>query len=386
MAGKRKDHKGRVLKTGESQRKDLLYQYRYTNPSGKRITVYAPTLSLLREKEEDIKKALNANVDYNKGLVSMKSLIERYLHLKQNIRPQTMQTYWYFANIIFQHPISSQPINSIKTSQAKQWLIELKEEGIAYNTILHLRSLAKSAFQMAYEEDVLTKNPFDFKIDVLSNDSKKREALTIEQQNQIKVFLQTQPYYSHVYDVFVILLGTGLRVSELCGLTISDIDFQNKRIYINKQILRDKHGNRHVSVPKTKNGARTIPMLPEVEASFRSVLNTHKKEREVVQVDGYSGFVFFNKSGNVTTSDNIESSLRYTSKKYNEVYKPDPPIYLSAHVLRHTFCTNLALKNINIKSLQYLMGHSSVKLTLDLYSHVNYEQAETAMLDVYKLD
>lgn len=383
MSEKRRDNKGRILRTGESQRKDLLYQYRYTDHSGKRITVYAPSLNELRQKEDAIAQSNQKGIDYSKGETTMKKLIEQYLNLKQNTKPQTMQTYWYFARIIFKYPISSKKINTIKMSQAKQWMVDLQADGIAFNTIKHLRSLTKLAFQMACEEDVLLKNPFNFKLDMVENTSTRREALSIDVQNKLKHFFLTQPYYTHLYDVFVILLGTGLRVSELCGITISDLDFKNQRIHVNKQLLRNKHGERFISSPKTKNGVRNIPMIPEVEKSLKSVLANRNVVGTEPVVDGYSGFLFLNKKGRVKTEDNIESSFRFAERKFNEVNKEEKPIRLSAHVLRHTFCTNLAAKNINIKSLQYLMGHSSVKLTLDLYSHMDYTQAEQSMREIF---
>lgn len=382
MSEKRRDNKGRILRTGESQRKDLLYQYRYTNSFGKRITVYAPTLNELRAKEDDIQKANYAKLDYSKGEISLEELIKQYLSVKKNVRPQTMQTYLYFSTIIYKYPISSQKINTIKTLQAKQWILELTKDGIASNTVKHLRSLVKSAFQMACEEDVVSKNPFDFKLDMVSENAEKREALTIKQQLELKHFFQTQPYYTHLYDTFIVLLGTGLRVSELCGLTISDLDFRNQKIHVNKQLLRNKHGQRFVSPPKTKNGIREIPMLPEVEESLRSILAQRNVIGQDPVVDGYSGFLFLNKNGDVKTDDNIESSFRFAERKFNEVCNPEEPLRLTPHILRHTFCTNLVAKNINIKSLQYLMGHSSVKLTLDLYSHTSYKQAEHAMQNI----
>ena len=106
MSAKRKDKKGRVLRTGESQRKDLTYQYRYTDSSGKRHTVYAPTLDGLREKEKEINSAENAGASYNDGGITVIELLERYISLKQGAlgmlcnvllrieRSRTLTTVW----------------------------------------------------------------------------------------------------------------------------------------------------------------------------------------------------------------------------------------------------------------------------------------------------
>lgn len=385
MSDKRRDHKGRILRTGESQRKDLLYQYRYTDAHRKRITIYAPTLNELRKKEEEIQTAIRSGIDYAKGEVTMGNLIQSYLSLKQGVRPQTIQVYQYFAKIIAKYPINSRKIKMVKMADAKQWIVDLRNDGIAFNTIKHLRSLCKMAFQMACEEDILLKNPFDFRMDLIPNDTKSREALTQKQQEDLREFFCTQPRYKHLYDTFVILLGTGLRIGELCGLTISDLDFENHKIHVSRQLLRNRHGERFVSVPKTKNGVRDIPMIPEVETSFKSILSKRKAKQDQI-IDGCSDFVLLNREGKVKTEDNIESSFRFAERKFNELHQADNPVRLTPHVLRHTFCTNLVSKGINIKSLQYLMGHSSVKLTLDLYSHVDYIQAEASLLNALSND
>ncbi len=380
MSEKRRDQKGRILRTGESQRKDLIYQYRYTNTQGKRITVYASTLNELRQKEDEIQAKLRIGVDYDKGTITVGELLQRYLSVKQGVRPQTMQAYQYFAKMVTKYPINSKQIASVKMSDAKKWMIELYTNGVAFNTIKHIHSLCKSAFTMAYEEDAISKNPFNFKLDMVPNDTKARQSLSPKQQEDLRNFFTFQPRYKHLYDIYIILLGTGLRVSELCGLIVSDLDFENHKIHVSRQVLRNKRGERFVSPPKSKNGVRDIPMSPEVELSIKSVLEK-RKIKTPQSIGGYSDFVFLNKEGRVKTEDNIESSFRLASKKFNELH-PDAPIQVTPHVLRHTFCTNLSSKGINIKSLQYLMGHSSVKLTLDLYSHVDYVQAEDAFFNV----
>ena len=100
MSAKRKDKKGRVLRTGESQRKDLTYQYRYQDITGKRRTVYAPTLEELRVKEEEINNAVNIGIDYNAGNVTVLELLERYISLKQGVRNATKVGYNFVFNLV----------------------------------------------------------------------------------------------------------------------------------------------------------------------------------------------------------------------------------------------------------------------------------------------
>ena len=93
MSEKRKDNKGRILRTGESQRKDLIYQYRYTDIRGKRQTVYSSDLKELRKKEKEIQKQLDDGIDYATGKINVIQLLERYISIKQGVRYNTKVGY-----------------------------------------------------------------------------------------------------------------------------------------------------------------------------------------------------------------------------------------------------------------------------------------------------
>ena len=129
MSAKRKDKKGRVLRTGESKRKDLTYQYRYQDITGKRRTVYAPTLEELRAKEEEINNAVNIGVDYNAGNVTVLELLERYISLKQGVRNATKVGYNFVFNLVKKEDFGHRKIRDIKTSDAKLWLMKLQKDG-----------------------------------------------------------------------------------------------------------------------------------------------------------------------------------------------------------------------------------------------------------------
>ena len=184
MSEKRKDNKGRILKTGESQRKDLIYQYRYTDIHGKRQTIYSSDLKELREKV--IQKQLDDGIDYAAGEVTVIALLERYISLKQGVRYNTKVGYNFVLNLIKKEDFGYRKIRDIKVSDAQQWIIKLNNDGKGYSTITSVRGVVKPAFQMAYNEDIICRNPFDFKlVDVVPNDSQKRIAMTEEQQEMV---------------------------------------------------------------------------------------------------------------------------------------------------------------------------------------------------------
>lgn len=127
MSEKRKDSKGRILRTGESQRKDGLYQYRYNDIHGKRQTVYSPDLKELREKERAIQRNLEDGIDYAAGKVTVAALVERYISLKRGARYNTRFKYQYVLNLLENDRFGSRRIREIKASDAQQWLLQLHE-------------------------------------------------------------------------------------------------------------------------------------------------------------------------------------------------------------------------------------------------------------------
>ena len=213
---------------------------------------------------------------------------------------------------------------------------------------------------------------------VVVNDTKKREALTPEEQERFMTFVREDSHYSRYYDEFNVLLGTGMRVSEFCGLTLSDLDFENRKIRVNKQLIKEKGGVYHVQKTKTDSGVRFIPMSDEVYRSLKAIVANRKLPRKELLVDGHTGFLLLDKNGNPKVGLHLEHHMQWTMKKYRRT-REDPLPTITPHVLRHTFCTNMANAGMDLKSLQYLMGHSDVSVTLNVYTHVSYAQAEQSM-------
>lgn len=382
---RRKDSKGRVLKKGESERKDGRYQYRYNDAFGARKTVYANGLNELRDLEKRIEKDIGDGIDYSKGQMTVYELVERYLSLKQGVRYNTRIGYNFVSNILGKEPFSRLKVSNVKVSDAQKWIIKMYNDGKGYSTLSSICGVVKPAFQMACNEDVIRKNPFDFKItDVVPNNSKKREALTEDEQIEWLSFIKNDKTYCKYYDEFVVLLNTGMRVSEFCGLTSKDLDFNNRKINVDHQLVRERNGKYYVEKTKTQAGCRFIPMTNEVFQSLKRIIENRPKLKIEPFVDGYTGFILVDKNGNPKIALHIENEIRWSLKKYKKLFPNKPPIIVTPHVLRHTFCTNMINAGMDAKRLQYLMGHSDVSTTLNIYTHMGYEKASEQMLKIYE--
>ena len=382
MSGKRRDNRGRILKTGENQRKDLIYQYRYTDNYGKRRTVYDPTLDGLRLKEKEIQRQLDDGIDYAKGNITVIKLVERYIELKQVVRHNIKVGYNFVLNILKKEKFGYRKINTINTSDAKKWFIDLYfNQKRGYSTITSIRGVVKSAFQMAYLEDAIRRNPFDFKLDIVPNTSKRHISMTQEQASRFMSFVEKDKHFSKYYDEYVILLETGMRISELAGLTFNDIDFDNRKIEISHQLHRTKlrstgHSEYYIEETKTENGKRYIPMSDKAYASLKNIIKNRKKVKKEVNIDGYVGFLFLDKNDNPKVAMHFEHQMRRALNKYNRIHPDDKLPKITPHVCRHTYCSNMAKSGMNPKTLQYLMGHSDISVTMNVYTHIGFDDAE----------
>ncbi len=379
MRGKRKDSKGRVLHTGEYQRPNGTYQYRYTNKMHKTHSIYAKTLDALRRLEEDVQRDQLDGIDSSAGDMTVSDLVDQYISLKRGLSPNTLRAYSSPINYIHSSYFGMLKVKQVKPSTAKAFYIQLHDEGKKRGTITCYHCLLHPAFEMAVEDDMIRKNPFKFQIsDLLPDDRETRVALTRAQQQSFLDFLRDYARDDY-YNEIVILLETGLRVSEMYGLTRRDVDFKHRCIHIDHQLCRTAEKPYFITTPKTKSGNRTIPMSDVAFATFHRILKARPKPKVEMMVDGYSNFVFLDKDGKPKVGMHLQNYMRRLRPHLVQLYGNSFP-RVTPHVLRHTFCTNMVNAGIDVKSLQYLMGHSNVSVTLDIYTHTDYNTVRSAFL------
>ena len=383
----RRDSKHRVLRRGESIRADGKYQFKY-HINGKPHFVYSwrleptdklpvgkkPCLSL-RELEKQIGYDLDTLSDPMGKNITVGELVERYLCTKTGVKPNTLANYNFVQNLLKKETFSEKKISQIKTSDAKLFLIKLQQDGKGYSTIKTVRGVLRPAFQMAVDDDVLHKNPFGFELTtVVVNDSVTREAVTREQMRKFLKFVHDDNVYCKYYEVVYILFHTGLRISEFCGLTLRDVDLENKILNIDHQLQRTANMKLVIESTKTNAGTRKLPMTEDVAECFRGIIEDREPSRFEKVIDGYTGFLFLDKNGNPEVAMHWEHRFNHMVKRYNEIYRVQMP-NITPHVCRHTYCSNMAKSGMNPKTLQYLMGHSDIGVTLNTYTHLGLEDA-----------
>lgn len=394
----RRDSKHRVLRRGETQRPDGKYMFKYQvngkpkfltswrlEPTDKQPQGTKPTLSL-REMEKQLGKDLDSQLDPLGTKMTVKDCVERYLATKTGVKPNTLTNYNFVKNLMEKEDFYGRKIREIKVSDAKLFLIKLQEDGKGFSTIKTVRGVLRPAFQMAMDDDILVKNPFQFELaGVIVNDSVTRQAITRDQMRKFLKFVHDDRVYCKYYEVVFILFHTGMRISEFCGLTLADLDMENRIINIDHQIQRDMNMGLHIQSTKTNAGTRKIPMTQEVYEMFSAILEDREPPTVEKMVDGYTGFLFTDNAGLPLVAMHWEHRFNHMVHRYNEIYKVQMP-NITPHVCRHTYCTNMAKSGMNPKTLQYLMGHSDIGVTMNTYTHLGMDDAKDEMIRLQELE
>lgn len=389
MSEKRRDNRNRILRNGESQRKDGRYAFKYIDATGKPQFVYSWKLEKtdklpmgkrddlsLREKEKLIQKDIDDQIVPRGGEMTVEELVRKYLMQKTGVRHNTEANYNFVLNIIKKEEFGKRRIDKVKQSDAKCWLIKLQQDGRGYSSIHSIRGVVRPAFQMAVDDDLIRKNPFEFQLaTVVVNDSVTREAITRKQERAFLEFVASDKHFCKYYDGIYILFKTGLRISEFVGLTLADVDMKNRKININHQLQRKRNMEYVIEDTKTSSGTRVIPMTDDVYECFKRIIANRKKPKVEPMICGKSGFLYLDKNDMPTVALHWEKYFQHICEKYNSIYKVQMP-KITPHVCRHTFCSNMAKSGMNPKTLQYIMGHSDIGVTLNTYTHIGFEDAQ----------
>ena len=313
---------------------------------------------------------------YRGGDLSVLELVEKYLNTKNGVRPTTQNGYRTVVNFLKKDPFGEKRIDKVRVLDAKEWIVGLQKKGKGYSSIHSIRGVLRPAFALAAESDFIRKNPFDFELkEVLINDSSKRDAVEPSVEKKFLDFVKNDETYRECYDGMFILFKTGLRVSELSGLTLRDIDMKERTININHQLQTTGYKGKYIEETKTNAGTRILPMTEEVYEAFQRVLANRKSPKVEQIIDGYSGFLFLDRRGKAMVSYQWEKRFQRAVEKHNKENKRKLP-KITPHICRHTYCTNMAKSGISPKTLQYLMGHSSIEVTMNVYTNLGLVDAK----------
>lgn len=375
------------------------YEYHYKDCFGKARVISSYRLEMtdqlpkgkrssksLREKEAEINAYLENNIDVDGAKLTLLEVVDRYLNSLYNRKKLAHNTkvgYNVTVNTLKQYKLGYMEIGKIRPEHCEEWLADMKKKyrGSSIQTQI---SLIKRTFEYALDYDYVAKNPF-IRITTDRSDSKKMKALSVEDMNRFLDFCLNDTHSSHCYDMLYVLFWSGLRASELCGLTLDNIDMDNRMIVVDKQLQCVNHT--HVVLPtKTMNGERIIPMTDGVYESFQRIIKNRYLKGDIEPVcfdeqgNAYEGFVFLaTRSRRTIVRGHVEEYLQNCIKRFNNA-NPDNPIRkFEPHICRHTFATNM--QYLPPKTLQYILGHGNIATTMDNYVDVKPGAEQLAQIN-----
>ena len=371
-----KDLKGKELGIGLSQRKDGVYQARYTDRWGKRKTIYGNDIRLLRKQlAEEI--ADNERFSNVKEDITLDYWFGRWMEVYKNksVRPNTKREYTHIYQKNISPYLGDRNINTLIKSDIQLLIDTASDNGYAYERQNKIKVILRDMLQRAVEDRLVINNPVSG-IKLRADKEIKAQALSAEEQNVFFDYCRNT-FYENLFNVAV---NTGLRPGELFALQISDIDLEKRYIEVNKTLvyqkyLTDSKKEFHIEPPKTKQSYRKVPInsicMSYIERQFelKKIISSKRPKQQ-------NNYLFVTKFNTPLNSQIYSDAIRAVVKQINIVRPFDEqfPIF-SGHTFRHTFATRCFENGVDAKVVQSYLGHASLKMTMDLYTHVTEEKS-----------
>ena len=373
-----KDLKGKELGVGLSQRKDGLYQARYSDRWGKRKTIYGKNP---RELRKELAEAVAGNENFSsiRNEITLDRWFDRWMEIykEKSIRPNTKREYTHIYRKSISPYIGGRLISSLVKSDIQRLVDRASDDGYGYERQNKVKAILHDMMQRAVEDNLSVSNPVSG-IKLRADKEIKAKSLTIDEQNVFFDYCRNT-FYDNLFNVAV---NTGLRPGEIFALQLSDVDLENGFIDVNKTLVYQKYLDDdgktfHVEPPKTKQSYRKVPANSVCRKYLERQMELKKiiSQKRPKQQNEYLFVTKFNTPLNsVIYSDAIKAVIR----QINLTRPTDDQFEIfSGHTFRHTFATRCFENGVDAKVVQSYLGHASLKMTMDLYTHVADEKSMT---------
>ena len=388
-----KSLRGKECGKGICQRKDGLYSARFVSSEGKRQVKCFPSLPEARNWLEDAKYADRHEDVFAPPDMTVTEWFEFWIsHIVGDLAPNTKRNYRERYEYNVKPVIGKMRLTDVKPMHCKKVLLSMDAD-YAGSTIRQTYITMGTLFKAAKMNDLIAKHPMDgvrFTKPVRATDDIK--FLTRDEQ---RVFLETAKR-SRNYNQYALILETGLRTGEMIGLTWDAIDFEKRTLTVNKT-LEFRHGEQYwrAGSPKTQQSYRTIPLTDRAYEILKEIKDKRPWQKEspllsqtLEYIDRRTGAI-----SRLVMRDLVFINWRTGEPAKNSSY--DTHLYklcdeagirrFCMHALRHTYATRAIESGMQPKVLQKLLGHASIKTTMDRYVHVTNDSMSKAVLQFEKV-
>lgn len=370
-----KNLKGKELGEGICQRADGRFMARYTDRFGKRRTLYGKTLKDVR-KALDIARADNFQLKNVRDNTTMESWFEQWMtvYKKRHIRKTTVMLYRNVWNKNIGPYIGHCLLRDLKKMDFQRIIDIAYDEGYGYERQNKIKIMLNDMMKRAVEDEMAVRNPCS---GLVIHTKKEIHAEVLTAKEQADFFEQARNTFYE--NLFMVAVNTGLRPGELFALYPEDIDFTEGVIHVTKTLIyqrypEDEGKTFHIEEPKTRQSKRDVPINSVCEKYLRLQLEQKKAVSRKHKVK--TRFLFVTKNNTPLNSQLYSQAIRAVIREFNSTRPEEQAMKrFSGHTFRHTFATRCFEAGIDAKTVQNYLGHASIKMTMDLYTHVTKEKA-----------
>ncbi len=371
-----KDKNGKTLPAGICLKSDGRYMAKFTI-DGKRITLYDRDLKALIKKRNERIYEEEHGLYVKETSITVSDWFRTWMneYKLNSVKYGTYKSYEQAFDLYIKKEIGKQKLANIRPEHIQKIYNEMAAKKYCQTTIKLAAAVLGGMFRQAYKNQMIKRNPVELATLPKIN-SLKKEIRVMSREEQ-EIFLK-QARVSPYYNLYLIALGTGMRSGELRALEWSDVDFRNKEIHVTGTLKYHKGEGYEKDTPKTESSARTIPMLDKVceilkqqrrrQAEFRLALGNKWQPEPGLENLAFTSPYHRKGYGVPISSAALNDDLTRVVKYINDEGIPFKDI--TPHTLRHTFATRGLENGIPAKVMQELLGHTSIVMTMDIYSHV----------------
>lgn len=353
------DKRGRKLPRGIQQRYDG-YEAR-PMIKGKRYLVHGKTIAEVQQQVTDLKYKLAHGLFVEKKKVTFEEWFNTWMqeYKEGRVKEGTLTSYRKYYSSCIKERFGKVYITDIRGEHVQKLYNDLGKEGYALSSIKVVSAVLNGCFTQALKNGLIERNPIDAATLPRQTEKKTRQALTKEQQALFMEYAKG----SYLYNFFAVMLRTGMRSGEMRGLKYTDIDKRKKVIHVQRTLKYLERRGFFEDTPKTRTSRRDIPLTKDILALLEAQRTFG--DFKVVSLDRY---IFCNEKGGPLSRERVQGEIDRIIRRIQAAgYNFDR---ITSHVFRHTFATRAIEAGMQPQVLKTILGHSSLAMTMDLYSHV----------------
>ena len=402
MAEKRKDSRGRNLKTGEYyDSKNKRYMFRKM-VDGERITITDPDLAELRKQENDLLCRIDRGNKLNtrNARMTLNAYFKFWMETfaKSGRKATTCTNYKSYYDTYIRNTIGKKQIAKITKADCQRIINEMIQNGKKHSTMANLKSCLNVVFECALDDDILIKNPAR-NLQLPRTKKKEREAIEEHKVELFMNYIKQSQSYSFSYSAFVVLFNTGVRIGELVALTWDDIDFKRNTITVDKGLNRYRKKDYGFTLGVASTKSTTSNRIIKMNSIVKSTLLKHKMQSKAcvsklpylddagIVRGEISGFIFANTCGRVWCEPTFNKLIKRIIESYNELHPTEQITEFCPHEARHTYTTLAYDAGVDLKAVSQVLGHASTSVTADVYAHLTAkkQKEQDAIIQTIKI-